>query len=128
VDGGCALRLHGMGAAADLPEIVFCFDEAGRRWLFQNGVRGQTRRGPLYESWFSVDLGRAEEALADETFGMLVGRLVARPVAALPATVDLAVGWYDRAVPVVTVEAVEQAYPKHAEVLARLRLRRSLTA
>jgi hypothetical protein len=42
--------------------------------------------------------------------------------------VDLAVSWCERAVPVVTVDAVEQSHPRHAEVLARLRQRRSLTA
>jgi transcriptional regulator with XRE-family HTH domain len=127
VDGGVALRLHGLGAHANLPEVAFCFDEAGRRWLFKNGIRGTTRRGPLYESWFSLDLERAQEALAHETFGVMVGRLVARPVAALPPTVQLQVPWCDRALPVLTVDAVEQDHPQHAEVLARLRERRSLT-
>jgi transcriptional regulator with XRE-family HTH domain len=127
LDGGVALRLHGLGAAANLPEVAFRFDEAGQRWLFKNGIRGTTRRGPMYESWFSVDLERAQEALAHETFGMMVGRLVARPVAALPPTVQLQVPWCDRALPVLTVDAVEQDHPQHAEVLARLRERRSLT-
>ena len=128
VDGGVALRLHGLGAPVNLPEVVFRFDEAGRTWLFKNGVRGFTRRGPLYESWFSVELECAREALSEETFGMMVGRLIARPAEALPPTVQLQVPWCDGPVPVVTVDAVEQSHPQHAEVLARLRQRRSLSA
>jgi transcriptional regulator with XRE-family HTH domain len=128
VDGGCALRLHGLGATVNVPEVVFRFDDNGRAWLSRNGVRGFTARGPLQQSWFALDLAGAAEALQSETFGLMLGRLRLRPVDALPPTVDLAVGWSDEAVPVLTVDAVEQGNPQHAEVLSRLRQRRSLTS
>lgn len=101
-------------------------DEAARYWLRAIGAHALGSKGwPVH--WLEDEVAGIAQATR-EPFFSLVSMLSLRIVDELPPTVDLSVPWCDRPVPVATMDAVEQAYPQHAEVLARLRARRSLTA
>ena len=122
-DGSTALVLHGL-AVTESTTLVIVWGEAARAWLRAIGASARDRRGDLVR-WPDVEREEAQEATRWPFF-TLRGILQLRLVDQLPATTAVAVEWHDRPVPVVGVDEVEQHYPEHAEVLARLRARRSL--
>lgn len=72
----------------------------------------------------SADLQTADRAVAGVTWGRF-GLIRLRLVEKLPATVSIVLPG-GQAVPVVTVDEVEQAFPPLAELLQRWRARRTL--
>lgn len=118
-DGHTALQLQGLAVEGRAVCLAVVPDEAARFWL-----RAIARHVPV--SWLETPSQRLAE-MTREPFFTTVAILTLRLVEELPATVQLAVPWQQAPVPVVTVDGVEQGYPEHAEALARLRQRRSLT-
>lgn len=121
-DGGTALQLHGLPMPDDPICLVAVVDASLKEWL---RALGAPIDGP--NGW-RLDLREASDddvaAGLAVPFWTIVAFLKIRPVKELPPTVQLSVPWFDRPVPVATVDAVEQGNPRHAEVLARLRARR----
>lgn len=124
-DGATALQLHGLAVDTFGVGLVVVLDEALRFWLRAVQMQGQTPRGDVFMSWLDADLDTLQRALRDWAYCHL-GPAEIRIVEQLPATVQVQPVGGDRPLPVVTVDAVEQAHPGHAELLARLRQRRSL--
>ncbi|MFN2537844.1 MAG: helix-turn-helix domain-containing protein [Mycobacteriales bacterium] len=125
-DAHTALQLQGLAAAGEAAAVVLVLDEAARFWLRAIGARLMGRSGQALH-WLD---GAAEELAeaAREPFFTLSGMVQLRIVEALPATVVLAPAWSPLPVPVATREAVEDGVPHLAELLARMRARRSLAA
>jgi transcriptional regulator with XRE-family HTH domain len=125
VDGAAALTVHGLAAPAPAVEVVVELDEALRSWMKAVGLRGVSPRGFDVQDWYDADLARMQGALGEPRFSLL-GMVRPRVVARLPETVEVAVGWLDRPVPVMSADEVERGHPAHAEVLARWRQRRTV--
>ena len=126
-DGETALRLQGLGFRAETLELVVVFDATARTFFFRQQVRG-TGGPPV--SWFEVPTPVAQQCLgglAFGPFGMVRVRLLdeAEEIGAATVRVEAAPGLV---VPVLTLQAVERGRPDLADVLARLRERRSRPA
>lgn len=122
-DGSTALVLHGL-AVPESTTLVVVWGDAARTWLRAIGASARDGRGDVV-GWLGVEREVAQEATRWPFF-TLRGILRLRLVDELPATTALAVRWRAEPVPVVSVDEVERHYPEHAEVLARMRWRRSL--
>lgn len=125
-DGNTALLLQGLAVEDDETSLVVVFDDAAKAWL-------RALEAPLDVDHRRINIGDASDeqilaGLQQRFFVPLAIMLRVRPVKELPPTVRLAVPWYDRPIPVATVDAVEQAHPQHAELLRRLRERRQSRA
>lgn len=121
-DSHTALQLQSLAASGEDPAVVVELDEASRSWLRTIHARGYDECGQV--DWRDSPQESLARATRDPLVSALGGLVWVRLVESLPPTVHLAVPWIDRPVPVLTVDAVEQAHPQHAEVLARLRDRR----
>lgn len=120
VDGASALRLHGLNADDERERwATLVFDEDGRRWLARVFASGP---GGRVVGWWSADLEDARWCL-EGPVSTLVGALRLRVVEELPPHVALQPRGADSPLPVVTVDAVEQAFPRHQEVLEHWRRR-----
>lgn len=120
-DGHTAVQLQGLALAGTATALALVLDDAARAWLAaqdaQLSVNG-TRINPFEAT--PAELGTATSRPVRSMLGIMQLRFVTE----LPPHVMLAVPWIERPVPVATVDAVEQAFPRHAEVLQRLRQRR----
>jgi transcriptional regulator with XRE-family HTH domain len=122
-DGTTALVLHGLaaGASAHAEVVAVASDDLRRLMYGLGGVTVVDRDGePIWESWLSVDLTRVGTCAAYTR----IGGLALRTVAALAAPVRIVSA--DAAYPVLPLWDIEQAHPALAEVLARLRERRTV--
>jgi transcriptional regulator with XRE-family HTH domain len=124
-DGATALLLHGLAVDEPATTLVVEWGDAARYWLLAIGAQGRDERGDAV-GWRELPKEAAQVAVG-RPFFTLRGILQLRLVDELPPATQLAVEWTDRAVPAVSVDEVEQHYPEHAEVLARLRVRRAQT-
>jgi transcriptional regulator with XRE-family HTH domain len=122
LDGASALRAQGLNADEDgLPWFVLAFDEDGRRWLSRVFARGSSGNAV---GWWDADLAEAQACLSDVVCTMK-GLCRVRLVEELPAVLRVQLPSTGRILPVIPVEAVEQAFPAYAETLARWRERRT---
>jgi transcriptional regulator with XRE-family HTH domain len=121
-DSHTALQLQGLAVQGRPVTLAVVPDAAARYWLRGVGAKASRRDRPAH--WLNDSVADLAEATGTAFFATICLQMQLRLVDELPPTLRLAVPWLDRAVPVVTAEAVEQAHPQHAEVLARLRERR----
>jgi transcriptional regulator with XRE-family HTH domain len=124
-DAETALALHGLGASPDMLQIVVLGDEALRALFNRLGVDTLGHDGePLWRSWVDdrLDLGKVGVVEGYTAIGAFTARLTA----ALPEPVRVSVE--GTAVPVLPLLEVEAAHPSLADVLARLRHRRTVAA
>ncbi|HUR13565.1 MAG TPA: helix-turn-helix transcriptional regulator [Mycobacteriales bacterium] len=120
-DGATALALHGLAFPQDVPAICVLFDGAAQSWLTK-GMVLSTTRGRV--SFWDATFEEARENLRDISvgrYGMLLIRLVER----MPPVVLLRGDRVEQTLPTLPVDAVEAAHPALAEVLCRMRTRRS---
>lgn len=120
VDGPSALRMHGLNADDARSTWVVLVLEESRRWLARVFARGP---GGRVVGWWDADLDDARWCLEGEATTM-VGMLRVRVVEDLPPLLQVQPDGVPAVLPVVTVDAVEQAFPALAETLARWRQRR----
>lgn len=123
-DGHTALQLHGLAAPGEAMAVAVVLDQAARLWLRAIGARLMSDNGQLIP-WLDSDPAELAEA-ARAPFFTLSGMVQLRIVGSLPPTLMLAAEWSEAPVPVVTTEAVEAGFSHLADVLARMRVRRSL--
>lgn len=120
-DGRTALALHGLAAGQSPAEVVAVGDAGLRRFLYELCVDAVDRDGRiLWDSWLDIDLSRAAPALAWTRVGAFVMRIVAELEPPLWIQVE------GDGYPVLGLLAVEQAHPALADLLARLRDRRTV--
>lgn len=120
VDGGSALRAHGLNADDHLlPWFALVLDESGRRWLSRVFARGEGSA----VGWWTADLDDARACLGDLAYTMK-GPCRIRLVEQLPVVTRVEHPVTRRVLPVVSVDEVERTFPAYAETLARWRQRR----
>jgi hypothetical protein len=121
-DGNTALALHGLAAGGTHAEVAVIGSDELRRLLYGLGGVGIVDRDgePIWESWLSVDLARVGICSAYTR----VGGLSVRVVAELARPVRIEKG--GRTYPVLGLWELEHAHPALAEVLGRLRERRTV--
>lgn len=121
-DAETAVALHGLAATSAFPAIALVGDDGTRRLLHQHGVDVVDRRGePLWRSWLDVDLGKVGVPTAYTRLGVFTVRIVDSLAALVRVEHD------GQTFPLLTLLELERAHPQLAEVLARLRERRTVT-
>jgi transcriptional regulator with XRE-family HTH domain len=124
-DADTALVLHGLAASPVLPQIVVLGNDPLRELFAQLGVDTLGHDGEsLWRSWVDDRLDLARVGPVDAY--TRIGAFTARVVAALPDLVRIEAE--GRPVPVLPLLDVEAAHPRLADVLARLRHRRTVAA
>ena len=121
-DGSTALALHGLAASGTHAEVAVVGSDELRRFLYGlGGVSIVDRDGePIWESWLSVDLDLVGVCSAYTR----VGGLAVRIVTELGSTVRIA--HEDASYPALALWELERAHPALADVLGRLRERRTV--
>lgn len=122
-DGATALALHGLAATAGThAEVVAVASEELRRLMYDLGGVGIVDRDgePIWDSWLSVDLERVGVCSAYTRIGALTLRLTTELGAVVRIATDTTT------CPALALWDVEQAHAALAEVLARLRARRTV--
>ncbi|MBK5305997.1 MAG: helix-turn-helix transcriptional regulator [Frankiaceae bacterium] len=121
-DGSTALALHGLAAGGTHAQVVAVGSDELRRLMYGLGGVGIVDRDgePLWDSWLAVDLTRVGVCSAYTRIGALSLRVVSE----LGDAVRITPG--GRTYPTLALWDVEQAHPALAEVLARLRERRTV--
>ena len=120
-DGSTALALHGLSAKPTMPEVMLAADDTTRRFLHRHNVGAVDRTGrAFFESWLSLDLECAFVSPTFTRYGIYEARLTERP----PSPVHVEVEGVR--CPVLGLLDVEAAHPQLADVLARLRHRRTV--
>ena len=142
LDGRSAMAAHGLGEHPDFAvEIVTVETLDLRRLLYNAWARPESRDGrPFCESWLDLDVDRLAYRPMYTRHGFVTLRLVPElpPVLRVAVTLALSVdddedGEQELAqqavtLPVLGLPDVERAHPSLAEVLARLRGRRTVVA
>lgn len=122
-DGSTALALHGLSTSPGMTEVLLAADDTTRRFLHRHNVAAVDRTGrAFFESWLSLDLTRAFVYPTYTRLGIYAARLAAE----VPTPVHVEVE--GMRCPVLPLLEVEAAHPQLAEVLARLRERRTVAA
>jgi transcriptional regulator with XRE-family HTH domain len=124
-DAETALALHGLGVEQHQPQIVVVADQTMRGLFDRLGVPTLGHDGdPLWRSWADdgLDLGRVGIVQGYTAIGVFSARVV--ETLAEPIRVEVG----GRAVQVLPLLDVEAAHPQLADVLARLRHRRTVAA
>lgn len=122
-DGATALQVQGLAVPQGDPSVLVVFNEAARQWLWRLGAKGTGRI--VAPHWLDEDAEVVAEVLALPVASML-GIVRIRLCDALPAVLRVSLQPDGPVVPVLTVDAVEQAHAEHAEVLAAWRARRTV--
>lgn len=123
LDGRSALVLHGLAAATGTHvEVAAVAADELRQLMYRLGGVGivDGEGEPIWDSWLAVDLTRVGLCTAYTQIGALSLRVVSE----LGDVVRIARG--GKAYPTLALWDVEQAHPALAEVLARLRERRTV--
>lgn len=123
-DGATALRVQGLAVPETDVAVVVVVDEGARQWLWRLGAKGTGRI--VAPHWLHEEAEIVTEVLSWPVVSML-GALRIRLCEELPPVLRVVVGPEGEAVPVVSVEGVEQAHPEYAEVLAAWRSRRTVS-
>lgn len=119
-DGSTALALHGLAFPQNVLEMCLLFDDAARSWLTKGFVMAPGHDRLSYWDASFVEARHHLKGMSAGRYGMHRIRLVEQ----LPSVVRLQPGT-GSAYPVLTVDAVEAGHPALAEVLVRLRERRT---
>jgi hypothetical protein len=122
-DGSTALALHGLAVAHGThADVVAAGSDELRRFMYGLGGVGIVDRDgePIWQSWLSVDLARVGTCVAYTGIGALSLRVVSE----LADPVRIVSG--SAAFPASALWEIEQTHPALAEVLARLRERRTV--
>jgi transcriptional regulator with XRE-family HTH domain len=122
-DGSTALALQGLAVEAPFPDVVAVGNDRLRRFCHELGLEATDADGGiLWDSWLDRDLTRVVPSLVWTRYGAFTMRIVSE--LDVPVQVRAAgCTW-----PVLGLLAVEQAQPAVADVLARLRHRRTVGA
>lgn len=121
-DGTTALLLQGLSVDPFVTEAVLDDSDTTRRVMHNLCIEPVTvDREMLWAGWLTADLSRVGGQVWTK-----FGALRLRVVSGLPQPVQVAVG--GEVFPALSLLDVEAAHPQLAEVLARLRLRRTVAA
>ncbi|MDT7546647.1 MAG: hypothetical protein QOE99_2757 [Actinomycetota bacterium] len=120
-DGPTALTLQGLAIEAPFPDVVAVGDDRLRRFCHELGLEAMDAEGSiLWDSWLDRDLTRVAPSLVWTRYGAFTMRIVGELDPPVQVRAD-ACTW-----PVLGLLAVELAHPPVADVLARLRHRRTV--
>lgn len=124
-DAETALALHGLATSPYLPQVVVLGDDAMRTLFARLGVLAVGHDGePLWRSWVDDRLDLARVGVVEAYTAL--GAFSARVTDVLPEAVRIEVE--AGVAPVLPLLDVEAAHPQLADVLARLRHRRTVAA
>jgi len=122
-DGSTALAMQGLGVDGRAGQVAAVGDRALREFCYRLGLDAEDHDGrPIFTNWLELEIRRVAPSQSYTRHGALTLRVVEQLGMVVRVEQD------GRSYPVLSLLEVERAFPQLADVLARLRNRRTVSS